>query len=94
MTTLDAIGTRIQFFCLSGTDLEAAQLHQSEVELMLSGMANTSLVYTWEMLDVKVQLTPADGSSQNVRRLQIWALSILPPAHLLHKNLEDHYNDM
>ena len=48
MTTLDAIGTCIQFFCLGDTNLEAVQLRQAEIELMLSGTANASLADTRE----------------------------------------------
>ena len=43
MTTLDAIGTGIHFFQFGDTDLDAAQLRQSEMELMISGNSNTML---------------------------------------------------
>ena len=66
MTTLDAIGTGIQFFQFGDTDLEAAQLCQSEMELMISGTANSSLADNIESLDVKIQLPPSDGSNRNV----------------------------
>ena len=79
---------------MGDTDLEAAQLRQSEVELMLSGMANATISDACKVLDVKIQLPPADESTRNIRRLQIWALSVLPAAHPLHKFLEDHYDDM
>ena len=94
MTTLDAIGTGIQFFRFGDTDLEAAQLRQAEIELMLSGTANASLSDAREALDTKITLPPSDGSTRNVRRFQIWALSVLPPNHPLHTFLDDHYNDM
>ena len=43
MTTLDTIGTSIQFFRFRDIELEADQLGQAKVELMLSGTANASL---------------------------------------------------
>ena len=94
MTTLDSIGTGIQFFRFGDTDLEAAQLRQAELELMLSGTANASLTDAREALDVKITLPPPDGSTRNVRRMQIWALAVLPPNHPIHVFLEEHYNDM
>ena len=94
MTTLDAIGTGIQFFQFGDTYLEAAQLRQSEVELMLSSTANASLADARESLNVKIKLPPSDVSNINVRRLQIWALSILPENQRLHCFLEDHYNNI
>ena len=74
--------------------MEEAQLHQSEMDLILSGTANTSLADTREYLGIKIQLPPSDRSNRNVQRLQIWVLSILPSNHRLHQFLEDHYNDM
>lgn len=94
MTTLDAIGTGFQLFCFSDTDVEAAQLRQLEVELMLAGTTNAMLANAREMLDVKVQLPPVDVSTWNLRQLQIRALSVYPATHPLHKYLEDHYNDI
>ena len=43
MTTLEYIGTGIQFFLFLDIDLKAAQLRQSEMELILSGTAIASL---------------------------------------------------
>ena len=76
MTTLDAIGTGIQFFRFVDTDLEVYQLRQSVMELMLYGTVNATLADSREALDVKIQLHPSNGSNRNVQRLQIWALSI------------------
>ena len=84
MTTLDAIVTGIQFFLFGDTYLEADQLCQSEMELMLSSTANASLADARDSIDVKRQLPPSDGSNRNVQRLRIWALSILPENHRLH----------
>ena len=61
---------------------------------MLSGTANATLADAQEKLDVKIQPLLANGSTRNVQRLQIWALSVLPAVHPLYKCLEDHYNDM
>lgn len=45
-------------------------------------------------MEVKIKLPPFNGSNGNVCCLQIWALSVLPANHPLHKYLENHYNDM
>ena len=78
MTTLDAIGNSIQFFRFGDTELEAAQICQFEIELMISGTSNASLADSGEALDANIQLPPSNGSNRNVQRLRIWALSILP----------------
>ena len=57
MTTLYDIGTGIQFFWFGYMDLEAAQLRQIEVELMLSGLANDTLADARKALDVKKTVT-------------------------------------
>ena len=94
MTTMDAIGTGIQFFRFGDTDLEVSQLRQVKIELMLAGTANATLADARGALDVKIKLPPPDRSNCNVRRLQIWALSTLPANHPLHAYIEGHYNNM
>ena len=63
ITTTDAINTGIQFFHFGDTNLEAAQLRQAEIELMLAGTANITLADAREALDVKIKLPTADSSN-------------------------------
>ena len=94
MAILDAIGTGIQFFQFGDTELEAAQIRQSKMDLMLSSTDKSSLYDAIEAPDVKIQLPPSYRSNRNVRRLKIWLLSILLANHRVHRFLGDHYNNM
>ena len=61
---------------------------------MMSGGANPTLADAQEALKSKITMPPADGSNRNVRRKQIFMMTLLPAGHPLLKYLEDHYKDM
>ena len=92
--TRDSIDTGINPFRFGETDAEAEHQLQAQVELMLSGQGNPSFQDAQRPLETKVVLPTANNSNKNIRGMQIWCLTFLPPNHPIQAFLENHYTDI
>ena len=94
MATKNAIKTGVQPFRFPDTDLEAYQLRNSEISMMLAGTTHTTMADARAISEAKLVLPSNDSSNRSIRRLQIWALTFLPPQHPMQIFLETHHDDM
>ena len=94
MATKNAIKTGVQPFRFPDTDLEAYQLRNSEIRMMLAGTTHTTMADARAISEAKLVLPSNDSSNRSIRRLQIWALTFLPPQHPMQIFLEAHHDDM
>ena len=93
MVSKDAIETGLNPFLFGDSDMEASQQANARIELMLAGGASPSLADAEAALATKINMPSADGSSRNIRRQQILAMSIFPPQHQFTNWLKAHYDD-
>ena len=61
---------------------------------MLSESANPTLADAQKALEGKLALPTVDGSNRNMRRLQIWALTLLPSDHPIQRYLGERFMDI
>ena len=94
MATKNAIKTGIQPFRFPDTDLEAYQLRNSEISLMMEGSTHTTMADARAISESKLVLPSNESSNRNIRRAQIWALTFLPAQHPMQQYLAEHHDDM
>ena len=94
MATKDSVTMGIQPFRFPDMDTEAYEQRNTEIELMLSGSAHTTLADARAISQAKLILPSNKSSLRNIRHMQVWALTFLPLDHPVQTYLETHYTDM
>lgn len=94
MATKNAIKTGVQPFRFPDTDLEAYQLRNAEITLMMEGSTQTTMSDARTIAESKLVLPSNESSNRNIRRAQIWALTFLPAQHPMQQYLGEHHDDM
>jgi len=95
LTSKDAIETGLLSpFLYGDTDIVAAEVANSRVELILSGGGNPSSADTTQDLKNSINMPASNASVRYIRRLKIMACAILPSQHVLTNWLQNHDRDM
>ena len=95
LTSKDAIETGLlNPFLYGDTDLVAAELANSRIELMLAGGGNPSFADAERALNNHINLPASNAAVRYIRRLKIIACAILPSQHPLTIWLRHHVRDM
>ena len=95
LTSKDAITTGLlNPFLYGDTDLVAAELENSRVQLMLSGGGTPSFADATQAIKNTLNLPSSNSSVRYIRRLKIMAGTVLGSRHVLTTWLRDHVRDM
>jgi len=84
----------LSFFLYGDTDIVAADLANSRIELMLFGGGNPSFPDAKQALKNSINLPASNASVRYIQRLKLMACAILPSQHVLTIWLRNHVRDM